>query len=355
MACNGPDTDTDDSGIDLGPALAGVGPNVVLPTLTRFDAEMTSLQTATVAWSDALDAGGDGVAERAAAQEAWASAMAVWQQAELLQIGPGGSTPSVVGALDLRDEVYSWPSVNPCRIDQEVAEGNWDDADFYAANEVNSYGLDAIEYLLWADPDNACPGQVPPNDDGAWDALGPAGVTGARAAFAVQLSTGVLDQNDALIGHWEGDFGVAFATGSDPYASDLEALNAIFDALFYLELTTKDRKLLSEFEAQPSGTSARWIDANLAGFELLFAGADGAGLDDVLRDVGQGELVDSVMSALADARQAAAANDVALESLDPVELAALYEAVKAVTDLLKGDVATTLTLQIPGEAAGDND
>ena len=37
------------------------------------------------------------------------------------------------------------------------------------------------------------------------------------------------------------------------------------------------------------------------------------------------------------------------------KIEALYEAVKAVTDLLKGDLAVVLSLVIPSEAAGDND
>ena len=40
---------------------------------------------------------------------------------------------------------------------------------------------------------------------------------------------------------------------------------------------------------------------------------------------------------------------------DPVDAEALYVAVKGVTDLLKGDLATVLVVTIPAEADGDND
>ena len=39
----------------------------------------------------------------------------------------------------------------------------------------------------------------------------------------------------------------------------------------------------------------------------------------------------------------------------PADVEALHAAVKRVADALKGDIATVLTLQIPAEAAGDND
>ena len=40
---------------------------------------------------------------------------------------------------------------------------------------------------------------------------------------------------------------------------------------------------------------------------------------------------------------------------DPEAVGTLYAAIKAITDDLKGDLATVLALEIPSEAAGDND
>ena len=40
---------------------------------------------------------------------------------------------------------------------------------------------------------------------------------------------------------------------------------------------------------------------------------------------------------------------------DPDAVLAIHTALKEVTDILKGDLATVLSLQIPTEAAGDND
>ena len=34
-----------------------------------------------------------------------------------MQLGPAGSSLSAVAGADIRDEIYSWPTINPCRID----------------------------------------------------------------------------------------------------------------------------------------------------------------------------------------------------------------------------------------------
>jgi hypothetical protein len=100
------------------------------------------------------------------------------------------------------------------------------------------------------------------------------------------------------------------------------------------------------------------VVVNLRAFRTLYLGGDGAGVDDLLRALGEASLADAMLAALdvADAAAAAVTNpyDVAMAG-DRAPMDALYAAVKAVTDLWKGDVATVLTMQIPGEAAGDAD
>ena len=293
-----------------------------------------------------------------------------------MQLGPAGSSLTTLGGEDLRDEVYSWPSVNACRVDQETVEAEWDDAGWFSDNLVNVYGLDAMEYLLWAGPGNDCPGQVPINADGSWQALGEAGVAQHRADYALALAAHVADQAADLRAAWSpdgGDFsGALTAADGAPYGSSLEALNAVFDALFYLDTETKDRKLavplgivpcgsddcIDTIEAPYAGAGAAAIAANLRGFRDLFTGADGDGMDDLLIELGEQALVDQVLAdtdaaiALADALDAPLGE--AVEDR-PEEVEALHAAVKAVADALKGDIATVLTLQIPAEAAGDND
>ena len=78
-------------------------------------------------------------------------------------------------------------------------------------------------------------------------------------------------------------------------------------------------------------------------------------MDDLLAAVGREDLAREVIVALDDADTAVADLDAPLDTVDAAKLTAAHTAVKTVADLLKSDVATVLTLQVPSEAAGDND
>ncbi len=361
-----------------GEVLANVGTEVVGPALTDYQSAAIGLDQALADWSSEAAAGGDTDATKLLAQQAFLDAMLAWQRVEVLQIGPAGPSLTVTAGQDLRDEVYSWPTVNPCRVDQETVEAAWDDTDFFTANLVNSYGLDALEHVLFAGPENACPGQVDINDAGTWDALGASGVEANRAAFAVALANGVNNQVAVLAQAWAtdgDDFGADLAAAGDPSSSyeTLESgLNALYDGLFYLELYTKDRKLAKplglvdcgaatcplDVEGLASGASVPWIRANLEGFRTLFTGAEAEGMDDLLTELGHGDLSTAILDATDAAITATDAVDGSFSEAvdaDAVDAHALHDAVKAVTDLVKGDLATVLTLQIPNEAAGDAD
>lgn len=374
-ACTG--DDTGESPIDeaLAAMLADVGPEVVHPTLVEAAAAAAGLRTAAAAWAEA-EATGDGEEARAAAQAAWWTAMEAWQAAEGLQIGPAASSLTAVAGADRRDAIYSWPTVNRCRVDQETVYGAWADPAFFDTALVNVIGLDALEVLLHAPVgENDCPAQVDINADGSWEALGADGVQERRAAYAAVLADRVADEVEALVEAWDpagSDFGAQLAlagTADSVYESPQQALNAVFDALFYLELVTKDRKLgyalgvgecegstcIEDIESPLAGGSHAWVAVNLRAFRALFTGGEGTGMDELLASVGQASLAGEVIAALDAADQAAAAVEAPFDAADPAEVQALYDAVKAVTDLLKGDVATHLALQVPAEAAGDND
>lgn len=359
----------------VGDVLAAVGPEVVEPTLARFSTELAALDGALDDWDAA--AGGDTTAARTAVQDRWYAAMMVWQELELMQVGPAGSSLTAIAGEDLRDEVYSWPTVNPCRVDQEVVGGGWTDSGWFSANLVNSYGLDALEHLVYAGVDNVCPSQVDINADGTWNALGQDGVETQRIAFARVLTTHLAEQAADLAFIWSPNGenfsgALALSTGDTPYTDEQEALNAVFHAMFYLEKTTKDRKLgqpLGEINCSTgtcpddaehlvSGASMDAVAANLRGFRTLFTGGSGAGVDDLLADLGHSDLAASILAdtdnAIAIADATAVSIDAGVES-DPAAIDAVFVAVKAVTDQLKGDLVTVLALEIPDEAAGDND
>ena len=127
--------------------------------------------------------------------------MVAWQAAEVLQLGPAapvGALEPAVGAMGLRDEIYSWPTVNQCRVDQS-RRGQVRDDTFFEQELNNVYGLDASEYLLFAaGTDNACPPQASINSQGLWDQLTEADLTQSRVAYSLALASNVLSRADEL-------------------------------------------------------------------------------------------------------------------------------------------------------------
>jgi predicted lipoprotein len=349
--------------------LADFGPLVVEPALSTWRAELDALEAAALAWQDEAYGDTTTTAAHLAAQDQFVAAFLAWHAVEPLQVGPLGSSLSVPGGLDLADEIYSWPSVNGCRVDQETLAQEYGDADWVQTQLSNAYGLDALEHLLWSGLETECPSQVGIDDQ--WDALSVTDLTRARADYAVALVGVLQDHSDAVDAQWA-THAQALAAGADPYDDALHALDTVFGALFYVDGAVKDRKLGQPLglldcdadtcpdhaEALLSGQGAPAVSANLQGFVAAFNGGDGTGLDDVLVEHGHGDLAAQIQDAAATAIATADATPAALDQAiadDPAAVEALHADVKALTDLLKGDLVTVLTLTLPDEAAGDAD
>lgn len=313
---------------------------------------------------------------RAAAREAWRNAMAIWQQLEAMQVGPAGTADRTTAGEDLRDEIYSWPIVNPCRVDQELVSGDYADVDTFAMEVVNVRGLDALEYLLFYEGDtNACESLSAINRDGTWDAIIDE-IPTRRLAYAATAATLVRRSAETLVARWDEEFLDEITTsgaGSETFPTAQDALNAISDALFYLDKETKDMKV-----AEPGGLSdacatdcaglreslyanhsVPHVLGNLLGFQRMYAGADeGLGFDDLLVGVGQPELAAAMGDAITNAITVveAISDDIpTLLAADPSGLVPVYDALKAITDLLKTQFLTALDLEAPMRADTDND
>ena len=110
---------------------------------------------------------------REAAQQAWRDAMSIWQQAELMQVGPAGGMGMVTAGETLRDRICSLTMVNTCRVDQELVAENFGSPSFFDTALVNVMGLDALEYLLFhVTEDNTCPPQATINTSSQWVQFG---------------------------------------------------------------------------------------------------------------------------------------------------------------------------------------
>ncbi len=361
--------------VSISEVLATVGNEVIVPRVRQFKLDTVALEEAASTWmKDAQDD-----SSREAVRDAWRQSMLTWQELEVMQVGPAGSSLTVTRGANLRDEIYSWPTVNPCRVDQETVGCGWESASYFGGVLVNVYGLDAMEETLFADDAvNACPSLLAPNEDGSWAALGQAGVRDARARHAHALASHVLATASELESAWvegRGNYVGALAGAGvpgSPYASAEKGLNAVYDAMFYIEKDIKDTKLAlplgligcglpscpEDVELLLSGMSTEVVGANLKGFRAIFMGDTGVGFDDLLVEKGHGDLTEDFLAAMDGVDAAVAALNQPIDEalmVDREGVEALHSALGSLTDLLKRDLATVLSLEIPVEAAGDND
>jgi predicted lipoprotein len=312
-----------------------------------------------------------------ASQQAWLAAMRTWQMLELMQVGPAGSSlKEVIGAQDIRDEIYSWPTVNSCRIDQKTADGSWADSTFFEDNLVNAYGLDALEHLLFGEYTTNCPTIVPPVSNGTWDALGNEGIDKNRVEFAQAVIAEIVSQTNVLVGVWSADDGNLSGNllpgENSPYETELQALNEIYNAMFYLEVNTKDKKMaiplgykecdeevcVDYLENLESQSSLESLIANLEGYRMIFTGGEQNGFEELLTELGHGDLATQIVMNIDATIDLAESFDQPLDVALVDDFAAveeLYTSLALVTTALKLDMATILEMEVPKEASGDND
>ena len=356
--------------------LSNLAENVVLTPYRQFDMESANLQIATASYQLSLS-----VEDLETARAAWRTTMSVWQRAEVYQAGPAGASGHVKGGLDLRDEIYSWPLSNSCRVDQETLESAFADPASLALETINVRGLDAIEYLLFNETiEHTCPAGL--TLDTTWPGR-LSEIPQLRADYAAALTVEVAATATTLLAAWETSSG-AFVDelrlagrGSIVYPTTHSALNAVSDALFYLDTFAKDLK-----RAIPAGISdctsgscpeqleSLWathskenIVANLGGAQALFLGApvgeDGYGFDDLLVSLDETELSETMSADLAETVAAAnAIEEVTLKealSVDQDSVVALHDALKDFTTNLKTQFVAVMELQLPQRAEGDND
>lgn len=345
-----------------------------LSSARAFGVTLETLAQAIAAWEAQPDA-----TTRAAAQEVFGAAMLEWEHDEVMQFGPAARR-SAPGGRDLRDQLYSWPLVSRCAVEEQLVSQGYAAADF-GTTLITRRGLDALEYLLFYEgEDTVCTSST---HRAAWDALSSAEKGARKLAYARVLVTDLQTRADELVQAWDPAAGNFLATltgaaeGNEVYGSTQAALNAVSDALFYVELELKDMKLakplglrecetgtcpeLLEFRFAPLSKAA--VRANLLGYRRLTEGcaADytGLGFDDLLEAHGASELSTRMkerMTAALAAIDAIEEEDLAdALASDLPSVRAMYDAVKGVTDILKIELVTVLDLELPQTVEGDND
>jgi hypothetical protein len=208
-----------------------------------------------------------------------------------------------------------------------------------------------------------------------WPTLGVDELASRKRAYAVAVAGNVTAEIRALMELWRpegGNFRETFVSASGYDGSEQEALNVLAWALIYVEREVKDWKLgipagytlmhpVSGQEAPFSGVSTENLRENLHGFRSLFEGCgeegEGLGFDDWLVEAGHADLASRILTALAGAQSVVGAAP-PLEQATPAQLEALFRAVKALTDLLKGEMfgaGSPLNLKLPEGVASDTD
>jgi uncharacterized protein len=318
---------------------------------------------------------------RDAARDAWRSAMATWQELEPAAFGPAAPT-TMPGGKGLREEIYAYPLFSRCQVEEQLVSGRYAAADFPQAL-VTSRGLAAFEYLaFYTGTDNACSSFSPINGQGTWAKLTPTELQEKKAAYAAAVAKDVLARASVLRQAWEpaggnfyGELKLA-GQGSKVFSSDKIALNAVSDALFYIDDEAKDLKLGKpagiydcpdnncggNVESPYAKASGAHLQANLRGFRRLFEGcgegAAGPGFDDILVAIGTPDLASRMKASLATTNtelNALAPSYEAVALSNPAQLKSLHATLKGLTDVLKTEFVTVLNLQLPKASEGDND
>lgn len=357
-------------------ALLGAVGSCVLTSAKEFRVEAQALEEATAALEARPEAG-----TRDAARAAFRRALSAWQVLEVMQLGPAAPR-AVAGGADLRDNIYSWPLVSRCVIEEQVVSRGYA-AETFPSSLVNRRTLYALEYLLFFEgTDTVCAAGSPASGT-AWTSIPLEDREARKRAYAAVVAADVSRRAEQLVAAWEPGQGGFLRTletagaGNAVYPSSQAGLNAVSDALFYLESETKDMKLARPLglrecestscpellESQYGGRSKENVRANLVGFRRLAEGCgpgySGVGLDDLLEKVGAGAVAERLRTQVAAAQAAVDTVEEAdlREALaqDPASVRGLYDALKGVTDVLKIDVATVLDLELPQSVEGDND
>ncbi|MEM1413894.1 MAG: imelysin family protein [Myxococcota bacterium] len=349
--------------------------DVLSPRLAEFATDAGALESAAAAWA----ATPEDATALANAREAFGTVMDTWQELEVLQVGPAGQPGDIEGGQGLRDEIYSWPTANACRVDQETIEDAAATPAGLRPELVNVRGLDALERLLFAeDETNACPSSSPLNLDGTWDDVAetPGAITARRATYAASAATLVRERAETLRDAWSGGFATELATagaGSTVYGSSNDALNSVSDALFYLEGVSLNMKLAEplglsgceDAEVCPEERESLFANRSIANFQANYAtyvdayrGGSGYGFDDLLREVGATDLADRTDAAIAAATPAVEALEGTLPEIlagDTTELVRVNDLVTDVVRLQRTELVSVFNLRLPQAVAADND
>lgn len=309
---------------------------------------------------------------------AWYFAMQRWQVAELLRYGP--SAPKMEqGGGGMREHIYAFPLFNRCGVDELIADQSTSAGLDHVAD--NAKGLAALEYLLfYTGSDNGCASFHRLNARREWAKLSSDEINERKLALIAALAQDLYQHAREVSDAWEGGDGsfaeelASAGRGSSVFTAEQAGLNAVSNALFYLDKEVKDWKVARPAYLFPeectqncaalaeslyARVGADNVRANLRGARLLLQGCapnfEGLGFDDWLTAV-DSSTGRELLAAL-DAAEAGF-SDFALDQEIERSASSVDEKrrlLKAITDILKSDFLMDLDLAVSMTAEGDND
>ena len=367
--------------------LANIVDNIITPTYQTFLTQSQAQQASITEFCDiekSYSAGDNRqpVTDALAQSKAqWVTTMNQWQMAEVMQIGP-----LTVNSSTLRNNIYSWPTISSCGVDQDVMffkNGSINTAPYDITQRTSTRrGLDAIEYLIYNESlDHSCASEKAVL--ATWPALSNEEKRVARCSFAVEVANDITNSAEQLNAQWAvyaQTLKNAGQSGSQ-FSDAHEGVNAVSDALFYLDNIVKDVKIgtpLGLFNNDCGGVGSVCVDNvesalsqqsvghlinNLEAFKKIFTGqgsdnTNSIGFDDYLIDVDDKATSDGILTNIEKSIDDLKAYQLTLSAQlasDTAVVEATHSNVKAVTDQMKADFINSLALKLPATSAGDND
>ena len=356
--------------------LVNIGVNVISKRVKKF-----SLQAELLA--DTLSSCRD----LGEAREQWKRTALAFHTVDAFPVGP-----MTDNGRFLLDNLYAWPYLDTCGIDNEVAKGavsgKYSDQLLYTLK-----GLGAMEYLLFESSlGSSCNLNRYP-EVRAWLEKSPVQKEKDRCRFAGFLAKDFSAKSKILDQSWdpnEANFTKTLIDGSR-YESVKSATNALTDSLFSIEkmkdlrmgkplglhkdCTNESKKCVESLEHPYAKISKEALEARLTGFRDVFFGSASSeekafGLDDFLVSRGTGATKDAMQGYLTDASRSIRdlgelrseissmnAADCAATTRENrlVPVCAAFQDLRAITSLWKIEVMTALALRAPADHAGDND
>ncbi len=372
--------------------LANLVDNVMTPTFVAFKEQAEKNSTTLAAYCDIEKsvAAGDSAEQAridalATAQSSWRITTALWQQAELMQIGPLAANEG-----ELRNLIYSWPAKSTCGVDQDTAyfeDGviNLDQSRPYdiKSRTATRRGLVSLEHLLFSSElDHSC--SIANDALADWNSRPDGERRVARCEFALEVANDLVDNSKVLLERWQGETGYAveLKKAGEPdnsFDSAHAAVNVITNAMFYADKQLKDYKLAiplgyfsnscglvscaEDVESPVSANSLANMKANLAAFEKLFTGngseaENTTGFDDFLDFESGSDIKEAMLKGIQDSNAAIDAINGNLQQAlvnEKEKVEHTHAKVKDITDHLKHDFINKLALELPKTSAGDND